>query len=43
MLQDFRTAGYIQDGSITEFIIIDFRTSMPPKVDCKLAQRPTFK
>ena len=26
-----------QDGSIDEFITIDFRTSMPPKVDCKLA------
>ena len=27
---------WIQDGSIAEFIIIDFRTSMPPKVNCKL-------
>lgn len=32
---------WIQDGSTTEYIIIDFRTSMPPKIDCKLSQRKT--
>lgn len=31
---------WIEDHSITQFIIIDFRTSMPPKVDCKFAQNP---
>ncbi len=33
---------WLQDGSITEYIIIDFRTSMPPKINCKLAQRRPF-
>ena len=33
---------WIQDGSITKYIIIDFRTSMPSKIDCKPAQRRPF-
>lgn len=33
---------WIQDGSITEYIIIDFRTSMPPKINCKFSKKPVF-
>lgn len=31
---------WVEDHSITQFIIIDFRTSMPPTVDCELTQSP---
>lgn len=31
---------WIEGHSITRFIIIDFRTSMPPTVDCELTQSP---